>query len=255
MLGSHRRVFVLAIALAAVSVVVAQVTAFAGFDPYSRGSGGYDYSYQQCGTAPPPAAFGVVGLNAGYPFTRYNPCLASQFAAAAGSGNAALYVNTGYDVRYTALDGRHTTPACAAASTTRPGTVAQRAAWAVGCSEAERDVAYALSHSAYSPSMWWLDVESANSWSTSDLSLNRFALRGLIDRLRGATTAPIGVYSTARDWHAITGGYRPPVDAEWRAIGYGTARQASTHCSSSGFTGAPVWLVQYVSITDHDYAC
>jgi hypothetical protein len=248
-------VFVFAIAAAAVAIVASQAIAFAGADPYSGGSAGYDFSYRQCGAAASRAAFGVVGVNAGYPFTHYNPCLDAEFAAAARSGNAALYVNTGYDPKYTAIDGRHTTQACSDASSSVTGTVAQQAAWAVGCSEAEHDVAYASSHSAYSPVMWWLDVESANSWSTSDLSLNRFTLRGLIDRLRAATSAPIGVYSTARQWQSITGGYHPTVDAEWLAIGYGTAKRASASCSSTGFAGVPVWLVQFVTLTDHDYAC
>jgi hypothetical protein len=252
---SRRRVLVLALTTAALGAVASQAIAFAGFDPYTPGSSGYDYSYLQCGNGAPRAEFGVVGLNAGYPFTYYNDCLASEFSAAGKTGNAALYVNTGYDPTYTAIDGRHTTQACANQSSTITGTAVQQAAWAVGCSEADRDLTYAANQSASSPSMWWLDVETANSWSTTNLSLNRLTLQGLIDRLRAATSVPIGVYSSPAQWQAITGGYQAPVDGDWIATGRSTIRRATKACSSSGFTGAPIWLVQYVTTIDRDYAC
>jgi hypothetical protein len=245
----------LAIAAAVLGILIVQATAFAALDPYVHGSAGYDLSYLQCGAPTPHGAFGVVGLNAGYPFTYYNRCVAAEFAAARRTGSAALYVNTGYDPAYTAIDGRHTTQACADQSGTVSGTADQQAAWAVGCSEAGRDVTYASSHSAASPMMWWLDVETANSWSTTDLSLNRFALQGLIDTLRTATSVPIGVYSTPAQWLVVTGGYQAPIDAEWLSTGPGNGRRISSFCASSGFAGAPVWLVQYVSTVDHDYAC
>src|SRR6266700_3059007 len=192
-----------ATALAAVVLVVSNTAAAAAFDPYATGSGGYDYSYIQCGAAAPAAAFGVVGVNAGYPFTYYNSCLAAEYAAAARTGNAALYINTGYDPSYTAIDGRHTTQACSNSSAAIAGTPAQQAAWAVGCSEAQQDISYAANQSATSPTAWWLDVETANSWSSSDLSLNRYAIQGIVDTLRPATPAPIGIYSTSYQWGVI----------------------------------------------------
>jgi hypothetical protein len=247
--------FGLAAAVAAGCFVLVQTSALASFDPYARGSIGYDYSYLQCGVAAPHGAFGIVGVNAGYPFTYYNSCLGAEFASAANTGNAALYVNTGYDPSYTAIDGRHTTQACADQSITIQATPAQQAAWAVGCSEADRDLAYATSQSVSAPTTWWLDVETSNSWSTTDLSLNRFTIEGLVDRLRAGTPAPVGVYSTAAQWQSLMGGFQPQVDADWVATGQGNARRAARVCSSAGFTGAPVWLVQYVSGYDRDYAC
>jgi hypothetical protein len=106
-----------------------------------------------------------------------------------------------------------------------------------------------------SPSAWWLDVETANSWSTSDLSLNQYTIQGIISVLRSSTTAPVGIYSTAAQWASITGGYQASVDADWVATGQRTAKKARTYCSSSGFTGAKVWLVQYVTTIDKDVAC
>jgi hypothetical protein len=241
--------------IAAAIVVALNASASAGFDPYISGTTGYDYSYPQCGTAAPAASFGVVGVNAGYPFTYYNSCLAAEYAAAASTGNAGVYVNTGYDPTYTAIDGRHTTQVCANSSVGVTGTQSQQAAWAVGCSEAQRDTAYATAQSATAPTAWWLDVETTNSWSSSDLTLNTYAVQGLIATLRQATSVPIGIYSTASQWNAITGGYQAPVDANWVATGQRTAKRAKQSCSSAGFTGAKVWLVQYVANYDHDLAC
>jgi len=244
-----------ATALAVAFLLVMNLTGGAAFNPYVSGTTGYDYSYLQCGSKAPAASFGIVGVNAGYPFTYYNSCLAAEFAAAARSSNAALYVNTGYDPSYTAIDGRHTTQACATSSLSIAGDSAHQAAWAVGCSEAQRDLGYASSQSATSATAWWLDVETANSWSTSDLTLNQFAIQGLLDTLRSAVSVPVGIYSTAAQWAAIAGTYRPPVDADWLATGQNSLRRARTRCGSTGFTGAPVWLVQYTGTYDHDYVC
>jgi hypothetical protein len=240
---------------AAVLLIGVQLNAAAAFNPYTSGTSGYDYSYPQCGASAPRASYGVVGTNAGYPFTYYNTCLATEYAAAAKTGNASLYINTGYDPSYTAVDGRHMMPDCVTSSGSVNGTTDQQTAWAVGCSEAERDTAYATSQSAGAPKAWWLDVETANSWSSSDLSLNRYTIQGIVDTLRTVTSAPIGVYSTSYQWGVITGGYQAAVDANWVATGQSSLKRAKSSCTSTGFTGAKVWLVQYVGTYDHDYAC
>jgi hypothetical protein len=246
---------VLATPAAVVLLVALNSAASAAFDPYTKGTSGYDFSYPQCGVSAPRASFGIVGVNGGYPFTYYNNCLAAEYAAAAKTGNAATYINTGYDPSYTAIDGRHTTTDCASRSTSVSGTAAQQAAWAVGCSEAQRDLAYAANQSVAPSRAWWLDVETANSWSTSDLSLNRYTIQGIVETLRSAVATPIGVYSTSSQWSEITGGYQPAVDANWVATGQSGLKRAKAFCASSGFTGAPVWLVQYVATYDHDYVC
>jgi uroporphyrinogen-III decarboxylase len=66
---------------------------------------------------------------------------------------------------------------------------------------------------------------------------------------------PIGIYSTSYQWRVITGGHSPAVDANWVATGQATLKRARGYCTATGFTGAPVWLVQYVVGYDHDYAC
>src|SRR6202521_6462862 len=117
----------------------------AGPAMYTPGSTGYDISYPQCGGAYPAGAFGIVGVNGGYPFLHYNPCLADEYSH---TTNAALYINTGYDPIYTQLDGKHSTAECVTQSATIQGTFSQQAAWAVGCSEASRSIAYATSQGA-----------------------------------------------------------------------------------------------------------
>ena len=249
----RRAVFGFPIAVLVIFALTANASA--GFNPYVQGTQGYDYSYPQCGTAAPAARFGIVGVNGGYPFTYYNTCLATEFAAARKTGNGAVYINTGYDPSYTAIDGRHTTQDCANTSQSIAGTQAQKAAWAVGCSEAQRDLSYASAQSVASQTAWWLDVEIANSWSSSDLSLNRYAIQGIVATLRLATAVPIGIYSTSYQWNEITAGYQAPVDANWVATGQSSLKRAKRYCSSTGFTGAKVWLVQYVATYDHDYVC
>src|SRR2546430_17601078 len=124
---------------------------------YTHGSTGYDIRFPQCGAAYPAGAFGIVGVNGGYPFVHYNPCLADEYNH---TPNAALYINTGYDPIYTQVDGKHSTPECVTQSATIQGTAPHRAAWAVGCTEASRSIAYATSQGATSPSSWWLGVET-----------------------------------------------------------------------------------------------
>lgn len=244
----------LAAGLSAVLFAAAQLTAAAASDPYTSGSVGYDYSYLQCGALAPAANFGIVGVNGGYPFTHYNNCLAAEFAAAKRTGNAAVYINTGYDPSYTTIDGTHMLQDCETKSGTVNGSSSQQMAWAVGCSEAERDMTYAAQQSVTGPTGWWLDIETANSWSTSDLSLNTYTINGIIATLQPNGT-PIGIYSTPAMWNAITGGVQVQVDADWLATGQRSLKRARPYCGGTGFTGAKIWLVQYVTTIDNNYAC
>ena len=221
--------------------------------PYSHGATGFDISFPQCGAAYPDGTFGIVGVNGGYPFAHYNPCLADEYAH---SSHAALYINTGYDPLYTHVDGQHTIPECLTKSAAVPGSPEQTAAWAVGCSEASRSMAYAASQGVSQPRGWWLDVETENSWSSTDLSLNQYTIQGIVDTLRRASSAPVGIYSTGYQWGTITGGLPVSgVQANWVATGNLSGEGAHTRCGR-GFSGAPVWLVQYIQGGfDTNYVC
>ena len=239
----------LTLAVAGMAIFGNQLGALA----YTSGSTGYDISYPQCGGAYPTGAFGIIGVDAGYPFGHYNPCLADEVSQ---TPNAALYLNTGYDPVYTQVDGTHSLQACVDQSTSVSGSSSQMAAWAVGCSEASRSIAYAASQGVTNPSSWWLDVETANSWSSTDLSLNQYTLQGLVDTVLRQSPAAVGIYSTRNQWTTIVGSL--PVNgvlADWVATGTYSSKKARAYCGT-GFSGAAVWFVQYLHAGfDTDYAC
>ncbi|MDQ6713791.1 MAG: hypothetical protein M3Z28_11480 [Candidatus Dormibacteraeota bacterium] len=220
---------------------------------YTPGSTGHDISFPQCGGAYPAGAFGIVGVNGGYPFVHYNPCLADEYAH---TPKAALYINTGYDPLYTQVDGRHTIPECRTSSAVIKGSADQRAAWAVGCSEASRSMAFAASQGVTKPGGWWLDVETENNWSSTDLSLNQYTIQGIVDTFYRTSSVAVGIYSTGYQWGKITGGLPVSgVKANWVATGSLSAEGARAGCGT-GFSGAPVWLVQYIlGGFDTNYVC
>ncbi|HVH64221.1 MAG TPA: hypothetical protein VNA65_11545 [Candidatus Dormibacteraeota bacterium] len=198
------------------------------FGPYASGSGGYDVSYPQCpGTSAPAGAFGIIGANDGRPFT-VNPCFGNEYRGAANS----VYINAAYAKAYRG----NITIDCS----TGPST-----AWDIGCSEAETSINAVAGHNV---SMWWLDVETANSWS-SNRSLNQAAVQGAISRLGSA--GPVGVYSTAYAWGRIAG-------SDFVPTGVSGVWVPAPQCSgaSSFITGATVWLTQrIVNNVDVDTAC
>lgn len=235
--------FKFAAALVVSVTLVAAVGALAATDPYPTGLSGYDVSYPQCGGTPAAGSFGIVGVNGGRPFTN-NGCLGSEYAAAPKSTSPSLYINTGYAVAYR----NNITAGCTALSRSVSGTSRQVQAWAIGCSESETSISYASAQGATSPAAWWLDVETANSWSSSNLSLNRYAIQGAVSRL-AQSGLPVGIYSNASMWSAITGGKFTPsnVAADWETAGGSCSRP---------FTSSPVWLVQSTtSGFDSDLAC
>src|SRR2546423_1083503 len=285
---------------AVLSVGAALVVGNASALAFTGGSLGYDISYPQCGMVYPrtvadaavPASssslrvwwstarstaairpspvrswypgssFGIVGVNSGYPFMSSahpaNPCLADEYGHAPLAG---LYINTGFDPGYT--DSVHPTTHCASLSGTIAGSTPQRQAWAVGCSEAEKDLAYVQGQTITNPTAWWLDIEDGNSWCglhgvSCDRTLNQYTVQGIIDTLRGNVASPIGIYSNATFWSEIIGTL-PITGAtwDWVATGASSAAAAVTHCgSANSFSGNPVAIVQFVSGSiDRDVAC
>lgn len=210
-----------------------------------------------------PRAFGIVGVDSGNPFISTthpgNPCLADEYAH---SPNPALYVNTGYDPIYEQPD--HTTAACTTQSQTLITIdAAHQRAWAVGCSEAQKDLAYVTSQGIVNKGGWWLDVETGNSWCgqhgvSCDLSLNQYSIQGLIDTLLSNNASPVGIYSNNNQWSAILGTNTVHGQvADWYATGKTTAQAAAPYCASAySFSGDPVKLAQFVSGSiDRDLAC
>jgi hypothetical protein len=102
---------------------------------------------------------------------------------------------------------------------------------------------------------WWLDVETANSW-TSTPSLNVDALQGEADYLSSVGAASVGFYASSSDWQTVTAGTTVfAADPSWVA-GASSLSDAQSRCGGTGFTGGAVALVQYPSSGfDGDYRC
>jgi hypothetical protein len=219
----------------------------------ARGSVGHDVSYPQCGRALPTAsAFGIVGVANGKPYTG-NPCLAREYAWASSTpGGAAFYMNT-------ANPGPTTTslnwyaqkspdPTCA------PGREAA-CAYNFGYNAAAAAMSYAQAQTGRSANtMWWLDVETENSWSRTDLGANLASIRGSLDYLQRQPGVAVGIYSIRQMWQRITGGAVVNVP-NWVA-GARNLADARVRCAPAySATGGPVVLTQFVNVFDTNYAC
>jgi GH25 family lysozyme M1 (1,4-beta-N-acetylmuramidase) len=101
-------------------------------------------------------------------------------------------------------------------------------------------------------SVWWLDVETHNTWESLEYGERPKLLRNDAAVLAGATrllhkrgVRTVGVYSTMHQWLRITGGAtldRAPV---WYA-GLGTRASARKRCRPAySFTGGKVRMAQY----------
>ncbi|MGI9033037.1 MAG: hypothetical protein ACR2HY_05040 [Acidimicrobiales bacterium] len=235
--------------------VVTMLVAFAA--PVTRAGAvsgiGYDISWPQCGKPlPPTPAFAVVGVGDGKPYTD-NPCLATEYRWAQASGlPPAFYMNTanpGPDTTAINWYAQHSpNAACSPAD--------QRAcAYNYGYNAAAQAYAYAGSQAAAGTGhTWWLDVETGNSWSPTNLGANLADIAGSIDYL-SSRKVPVGVYSTPYQWGKITGGARLAGLPNW-AAGARDASQASVYCSTKSFSGGPVLLSQFVEGRfDRAYAC
>ncbi|MEP7040972.1 MAG: hypothetical protein ABI864_05290 [Chloroflexota bacterium] len=225
------------------------------------GSIGYDISYPQCGGPfPTKPAFGIVGVNRGIVFSP-NPCLGagsgpSELAWAGGVG-AQLYANTGNPGPFLSThwpNGQTFPRECNTPSS--PGADTANCAYDYGWNAAADSyqtavrayvslgLAPAGATSTPSANVWWLDVETGNSWR-SDVSLNVAALQGAVAYLQSAGAANIGFYSTQYQWNRITGGTTVFADHQSWVAGATTARQAKDNCLGGAFSGGVVGLAQY----------
>lgn len=236
--------------LIATTFAILPVTGHAATSPYS--GRGYDASSYQCVNGVPIAldgtytSFGIVRVTGGRPFSSDSCRGALWQQAAASTATPSLYVNVAYSGAY----GHYVSGSCSALNSVEGYTGKYLQAYRIGCAESD----YAFSHrpSGAAPAMWWLDVETANSWS-GDRNLNQAAIDGAADWLGVLTSASIGVYSYPGAWGSITSGagFAPhSASATWVAN--------VANCSSSFSTALPEWLFQYGNTAtgaDADYAC
>ncbi len=226
------------------------------------GSGvGYDISYPQCGGPfPTKPAFGIVGVNRGIVFSP-NPCLGTgngpSELAWAGGAQAQLYANTGNPGPALSShwpNGQTFPRECNTGAS--PGSDTANCAYDYGWNAAADSYATAVrayvslglapagATSTPQANVWWLDVETSNSWR-SDVSLNVAALQGALAYLQSVGVVDIGFYSTQQQWNQITGGTLVfGAHPSWLA-GATSLRQARDNCTRPAFTGDFVTLAQY----------
>ena len=248
------------IALGAVAALAVPGTATA-----APTSVGYDVSHPQCETdLPEDHAFAVVGVNAGLS-TRANPCLREQLMWARESSGAVdqqprvqLYLNTANPGlvldQITTWPERGWTPygSC-------DGTNSTACSWQYGWERAQNSVLSFFTPAARAARVdsqpfryvWWLDVETMNTWQFGPdaLARNRATLEGMTEYLL-SRDARVGIYSTGRQWSQIVGEVdRDSVLAgldSWLA-GSVTAADAAEACGEDPLTPrGDVVLSQYV---------
>ncbi len=224
--------------------------AFAFF--YTADTNGYDISYPQ-GNGPYPAIpfdFGIVGVTNGRAFTD-NPYLSQQFiwATQGTFATPSLYMNLNAPVGSTVKGNTSIPKSC-----NKNDKICQ--AYNYGYNAAAHAYFYAKSQGA-SASVWWLDIETGNSWSSTK-AINASTIQGSIDYFNsslysGNPSATVGIYSTPSMWSAIVGdAFTTPVP-NW--IGGNNANPSSL-CTHPFTQNGVVYLIQYSSGNfDADYSC
>jgi hypothetical protein len=191
---------------------------------------GFDVSHPQCARVlPATGGYGIVGINGGKPLSS-NKCLDKQVRWASAKAGHAVYINTGY-----------------------PGTGDP-----VAYGRRLVDDAVAREHAAgvAGTTVWWLDVETVNTWEGSHQE-NATVLDSMAAHLQELGVR-VGIYSTPSMWLEIAGTWEPGLPV-WYATGPGTQASAATACSKS-FAGSATAIVQWVQASaggplDHDLIC
>jgi hypothetical protein len=246
---------------------------------------GYDVSYPQCGTTlPDNPAFAIVGINGGNA-VKTNPCLKDQLAwgsQASGLPNQPalqLYINTanpGEVIELVTtwptnnLDLNGETPTNKYGNTCS-GANDLSCSWLYGWNRALDAAENRFTPAAQaagisdltSDYVWWLDVETMNTWQSG----SEAALRRNVATLEGmksyfeTQTAKVGLYSTAYQWGVITGNFIGTDSnlnglPNWRPSG-ASLKNAKNNCRVAPLTtGGKISLTQYViKNLDHNYSC
>jgi hypothetical protein len=235
----------------------------------SAGQTGHDISSPQCnGTAlgakpTDQGSFDVLGVNAAIVYSP-NPCLAAEYGWAAGPPAPAavsFYANTADPgSQSTHWPRGQTSPRlCPVEKHYRTGTQAfANCSYDYGWNAAANSFADAVNATPSgvpTAAQWWLDVESANTWS-SDRTANTADIQGGIDYLR-SRVAYAGIYTNSTSWASITGSTRQFSGYPFWAPG-GTQATAAATCANpaASVTGGHIRYVQYpAGGFDGDYDC
>jgi len=242
---------------------------------YAKGTVGYDISFPECGIGIPaisttgaPYRFAIVGINDGRAFTP-NPCLGAEYQLATSQGlQISFYQNLNAPIGSTAYKGQNGPKGFCA-----PGDGACLS-YNYGYNAAMDAFGYATTTTGRAGMVWWLDIETANSWEPNP-AWNAQTIQGAIDFYQQANQL-VGIYSIPSMWDQSTplaergtmlagnaplllpqiagSGFRPGVP-EW-TTGARSLSSAPQLCPTSPFTSEPIWLAQEPRASyDEDYAC
>jgi hypothetical protein len=236
---------------------------------------GADVSHPQCAAAgssavgplPKGPGFAVVGVNAGVATTT-NSCLAAELAWARGSAGGSappkvqLYVNTANPGAEAKRPSTWPTSGSSDKYKTCNGTDTAACAYLYGRARAAQDYATA-GISSPGDYVWWLDVETVNTWDTSTggTARNVAVLEGMADYLTAKKVAGVGLYATHQHWTEVVGSsvasgsslYKLP---SWLA-GSASLSDARRACGTAALTkGGAVRMTQFIEDGfDRDHSC
>jgi hypothetical protein len=231
---------------------------------------GVDISFPQCSAKshlplPTGDPFAVIGVNGGVASTS-NPCFLAEYNSAlllAGTTeqpHASVYVNTGNPGLAAAWwpDSDNTQAGTAVANPDGTCTYVAGAACAYiyGYSMAQADFRRIHRLHTRLPHLWWLDVETTNTWQT-DLAANTASLTGMVDYFE-SKDLQVGLYSTSYQWGEIAGTTDPNSHLaglpSWLAGG--SQLGAPGDCELGALTpNGRVAMIQYVTNLDNDFSC
>ncbi|MCL4534120.1 MAG: hypothetical protein M1370_03045 [Bacteroidetes bacterium] len=262
--------FVVPIACSAalLGALFAAIPALAANTIFTPGTYGYDISFPQL-AGPYPVSFaapsqtnsrvttfGIIGVTGGRAYSQ-NPFLSAQYRWVTGYNSApltpAFYINLSAAVGTTAPNGL-----AGPKGNCAPSDLAC-VAYNFGYNAAQKDYAYATSEKVKASS-WWLDIETANSWS-DDTSLNDLVIQGAIDFLSAQYYSPtqkiaVGIYSNPYMWKEIAGDFAPKLPVWF--TGADSQQTMPEYCSPRySFGGGTVTAVQYWGgdTFDLEYSC
>ena len=124
-----------------------------------------------------------------------------------------------------------------------------------GYQAAEYSIQQANMAGLHSP-MWWIDVESINSWTLSE-EANRADIMGMIYAVRAIPllTPIVGIYTAANQWYSEVGHWQNGLPL-WLGTGSLTRVGAIEACHQVSVTGGPISLTQYtIDQLDYNYHC
>jgi hypothetical protein len=226
--------------LLAITIALAVVIGAAPAKSYGKAI--IDVSWPNCGVTPVNYEAGIVGVTGGLDF-RPNPCLANE---SSWFRHLSLYVNTGYPGDTYGKKYKDSPNVCSEKDS-------RCLAYNYGYNATLYALNYASSQDEHT-NLWWLDVETSNSWTSHPL-INRASLQGAIDALSRQTfLSTVGFYSSPSQWASITGSWHNNVPA-WLATGAIDSRAAALGCTEQSFNGGQIRLSQYTQGLDKNYAC